>query len=278
MTIHTFKFNAAVLANSIVNFTVGFMRITTHDGTEEATPAGSGVLVTLESAHGILTAAHVLENLSVRDKIGNVRFTDAARAIRRQTVDVADTQRLVLAASTGSPEGPDLGFLLLPHRMVEALKATNVFLNLGRIRGSALDSKQPPPPYFDAVAGVVAERTTRRSSPSSSWALEIGVVAQFCDGKVLREYESKGCDLIEFEPGHGSETSLPGSYQGMSGAGLWRFYVSPDGSVRETRLHGIAFYESPPSDGRRTIICHGPRSLFDLLYSKMIEKWPKYAD
>jgi hypothetical protein len=44
-------------------FTIGFARITQRDNGEDADSAGSGTLVTVGSLHGVLSAAHVVEEL-----------------------------------------------------------------------------------------------------------------------------------------------------------------------------------------------------------------------
>ena len=67
------------------------------------------------------------------------------------------------------------------------------------------------------------------------------------------------------------------SYEGLSGGGLWRVYFEADRNgqiiVREKRLLGIAFYQYV-SDGKRRIICHGPKSVYEHLINGVLEKGP----
>jgi len=47
----------------LVNFTVGFVEPSRENDADEFANAGSGTLVTVEGIKGILTAAHVVNNL-----------------------------------------------------------------------------------------------------------------------------------------------------------------------------------------------------------------------
>ena len=97
----------------IADFTVGFARLRTSGGTEDAEPAGSGSLVTVGSVYGILTAAHVLKNLPDQGEVGLVRFPRVRRFAQKPTIDMGQAEKLTVGADAFGPEGPDLGFLRL---------------------------------------------------------------------------------------------------------------------------------------------------------------------
>ena len=58
---------------------------------------------------------------------------------------------------------------------------------------------------------------------------------------------------------------LPSTFGGVSGGGLWQIRLARDGdkwSWITPLLQGCAFYETPPSDGKRALRCHGPKSVY----------------
>jgi hypothetical protein len=75
-----------IAGSSIAPFSIAFAKLNVVGGEEDATPAGSGALVTVGSLHGILTAAHVLEALPDHGEVGLIRFTSNP-TIQKQTID-----------------------------------------------------------------------------------------------------------------------------------------------------------------------------------------------
>ncbi len=266
------------ISAEIADFIVGFALFRVHDGTEDADPAGSGTLVTVGSVDGILTAAHVLRNLPDQGEVGIVRFKRASWFAQKLTIDMEKAEKLTIAADVFGPEGPDLGFLRLSPEDVGALKARNVFFNLGMRRKAVLADDQPDPPYFDGVSGMIAEWTTDLP-PEQGLARVKGFRSLYGVGLVVREHESNGFDLIDFEVTYGPGSDSPDSYGGMSGGALWRVYCTKgvDGqlSLVEKKVFGVAFHQSDLSDQKRIITCHGPRSVYGRLIEAIREKWPE---
>ncbi len=262
----------------IADFTVGFARLRTSGGTEDAEPAGSGSLVTVGSVHGILTAAHVLKNLPDQGEVGLVRFPRVRRFAQKPTIDMGQAEKLTVGADAFGPEGPDLGFLRLSPKDVEALKARNVFFNLEMRRKAVLADEQPDPPYFDGISGMIAE-WTKDLPPEQRLARVKGFGSLYGIGLVVRKHESKGFDLLDFEVTYGPGSDSPDSYAGMSGGALWRVYCNKDDdgqlSVSEKKVFGVAFHQSALSDQKRIITCHGPRSVYGHLIDAIREKWPE---
>lgn len=266
------------ISAEIADFIVGFALLRVHDGTEDADPGGSGTLVTVGSVNGILTAAHVLKNLPDQGEVGIVRFKKESWAAQKLTIDMEQAEKLTIAAEVFGPEGPDLGFLRLPSERVGALKTRNVFFNLERKQASVLANYQPKLPYFDGISGMIAEWTTNLPSERGLARVK-GFRSLFGVGRVVREYESNGFDLFDFEVSYDSEFEPPGSYKGMSGGTLWRAYCTKDDnaqlSVLNKMIFGVAFYQSAISDSKRIITCHGPRSVYGRLIEAIRDKWPE---
>ena len=150
-------------APAVANFTVGFVKLSRSGGTPDARPAGSGTLVTVGSVFGILTAAHVLENLPDHGDVGVVRFTGKQAVSESFTLKMEHTNRLVISADEASAEGPDLGFLKLETPDIGVLQARQSFANLVK-RSDIMSCSSEPQEYIDGIAGLVAEWTTVRWS------------------------------------------------------------------------------------------------------------------
>ena len=237
-------------------------------------PAGSGTLVTIGSVDGILTAAHVLQNLPDCGNVGLMRFPGKPSLLQKQTVDMELAEKVIIVAAEHGPTGPDLGFLRLPPLNTQNLRATNSFLNIGA-RRQAVAASQPGTAYVDAVVGVVAEWTKDLPPSRPSTRLK-GFELLFCGGTIISKESAGDFDLCTFDASFEKGLTPPTTYGGVSGGGLWRIFFDPDGSnrVRERRLIGVAFYEVPVSNGTLHLICHGPRSIYDHLIARVLETWP----
>lgn len=261
---------------AIADSTIGFVTISLVDGIEDAHPAGSGVLVSVGSVNGILTAAHVLENLPEEGEVGLVCFARRPSVALRQTIDVGFAEKLIIGSRPWRAEGPDLGFLKLSSSDVGALKARNVFQNLGMKQEPVLASIQPDLPYFDGISGMIAEWVSDLPVEQGfSRVKNFG--AMFGIGRIVNEHESECFDLCDFEVTYGPESESPNSFGGMSGGALWRIFFTDANerrSVVEKRLIGVAFFESDIVDQRRTITCHGPRSIYGHLIAAIHSRWP----
>lgn len=268
------------VSDYIADFTVGFVLVSTHDGVQDAAPAGSGSLISVGSIHGILTAAHVLEYLPDKGKVGLVRFPKKQPlTAQRQMIDMTQAEKLAIGTSPFGPEGPDLGFLRLSQGDVGTLEARgNVFFNLEKRREAVLVEDYPAPQYFDSLSGVIAEWTKDLPEQESGARIK-GINALFGVGMVVKEQKIDGLDLLDFEVTYGQGSSSPNSYEGMSGSALWRVYATIDDkghrSVVDKKIYGVAFHQSPVSNQTRTIVCHGPRSIYGSMIDAIRDKWPE---
>lgn len=167
--------------------------------------------------------------------------------------------------------GPDVEFLRLPKDLVGSLMATNVFLNLGKRAGH---NEPDARPYFDAVVGIIAERTSNLAGGGAN-TVRKSVEALFGLGNVVKEYGSRGFDFFSFKVGFDPAVQRPLSYGGTSGGGVWRISLSHDlVTVRTRKLVGMAFCESPIVDGERTLTCHGPQSIYGSMIERVRPRWP----
>jgi hypothetical protein len=176
--------------------------------------------------------------------------------------------------------GPDLGFLRLSPDTVGWLTAKNSFYNLLKHRDDVLAHKAPTSDHVDTMTGVIDELTSEApgGKPGAKKTLFTTI---FCGARLiaLRYIDDHG--LYYFEPSNKVDFSLPGSFEGMSGGAVWRFYVkkNEDGTLHpiDRRLIAVPFYQSPPSDGKREITCQGPYGIYRSLVDAVTKRWPDEA-
>lgn len=265
------------ISRDIADFTVGFVGLSTEGSNEDAHAAGSGTLIAVGSIKGILTAAHVLDNLPDTGEVGLLSFPRVQARAYRQTIDMSAAEKLLIGSRPFGPMGPDLGFLRLGPRDAEALEARNVFFNLGRRRALILAETPTSTSYFDGLSGVIAEWTTD-SPTEENWSKRKDFFALYGTGIVVREHMSDGFDLVDFEVSYDEAVKRPNSYKGMSGGSLWRVYgaLHENGRllVSEKRIFGVAFFQSERFDNKRIITCHGPMGIYGHLIDAISDVWP----
>jgi hypothetical protein len=87
-------------------------------------------------------------------------------------------------------------------------------------------------------------------------------------GKLSRETATDDSDRLRFEPE--GMRAYPHSYGGLSGSGIWQLAFKANNAgvvqVADRRLIGVAYYQGDLNDaGRRFILGHGPRSIYEIL-------------
>lgn len=264
--------------NRIAAFSIGFLKLSISNGEEDAVSAGSGTLVTIGSVSGILTAAHVLDGLPDNEMIGLVRFPVLGSVVQNLKFDISYAQKISIGSAPFTDKGPDLGFLKLPSDVVGSLKARgNIFFNLDKRREAVVSGQYTKRPYFDCVAGVIAERTkelpeilpnTRRKGFEASMELGFTTVIE----------PTQHIDLFEFDLRPDQDSKVPTNYEGVSGGGLWRIFCTKadDGTLLFADLWvlGVAFYQSAVVNNKRKLIGHGPKSVYQTLADAVRSRWP----
>jgi hypothetical protein len=264
----TFDFSEMIESN-VGHFTVGFARI----GDASATSMGSGTLMTFGTFGGILTCAHVLEELVQLDEFGIVSFPVRPDQFQILRVRTANTSHVKIGTPPWTEYGPDIGFLRLPPLVMSDLASVASVVDAAAQR-EAVTSVEPDPRHcVDIVSGVIDEWTgnTTISGTIATTPFELLLNG----GKVISKTEANGYDLFRFEPVPAPGFKLPTSYRGTSGGGLWRLYTKQrdDGtfSLVQRRLVGVAFWETAEE---RHLICHGQSSLYDHLFASVRRQWP----
>lgn len=247
------------IVRSLGSSTVALFAIYYVDSQERLKFAGTGTLAVVGKCHGILTAAHVWEE--VLQSAAKVGITRTDKIDHRYPIDVKTIVPTVLKATSEWDEhGPDLAFLRIPTEIVGEIEASQVFEFL---------QKPPKSLGVESLECWVAMGTPEELGTFTQTHASVEI-----NGSLVKpQYVSGAPDYYEFEvdtkgPG------IPNSYGGFSGGGLWRVLVYSSPSTGEVdwaqRLKGVIFWQFAPLGDRRVVRCHGQETIVLLL--NMMEK------
>lgn len=250
------------------DFTVGFVRVEKSNRVENVILLGSGVLVTIKDIPLILTADHVLDILPRTGRLGLV----LSDKLEQTTIDVTGIEYVSIGRGDDSGRGPDIGAVLLSEPTASMLRARKSFYNLDlrkeRLLGNPPDDHQG----IWIAQGFVEEMTVLDSNPSPFES-----VKGFCQfgaiGGVENYISSGGYDYYNFPLTNASTEGIPRSFGGCSGGGLWHVLLKEtkggELAVDQSLLQGLLYWQDPPQKGLSALKCHGPKSIYDVAYSKI---------
>lgn len=242
------------IVRNLGSSTVVLFAIDYADGKECLQFAGTGTLPVTGRKHGILTAAHVWEDvLKSGAKVG---ITRTEKITHRYAIDVRMiVPTLMRTAGEWDDRGPDLAFLRIPDEFVTEIEASQVFEYL---------QKPPKKLGVDALECWVPMGTPEEFGTFTQTHASVEINGSLVNPR----YVSGVQDYYDFEVDT-KGAGIPNSYGGFSGGGLWRVlvYSSPTtGKVDwAQRLKGVMFWQFPEVHGRRIIRCHGPESIASLV-------------
>jgi hypothetical protein len=243
------------IVRNLGSSTVALFAVYDSHGTDLLKLAGTGTLGTVDGLYGIVTAAHVWEDvLKSAVKLG-ITLTDNIN--HNYLMDVSAIHPTIIRdnASGWNEWGPDIAFLRIPPEFVGGIKAFQDFEDL----------KKPPKPLgVESLECWVAMGTPEELGSFSPNHASVQISGDFVDP---RSQSSGEHDYYDFEVNTERE-GMPKSFGGFSGGGLWRVlvYHSPltDKIDWAQRLKGVIFWQSPLVEGKRMIRCHGPKSILSL--------------
>jgi hypothetical protein len=215
------KISNEALSKQAGHFTMGFARLTQGDKGEEATSAGSGTLVIVGSLHGVLTAAHVVEELPKHGSVGIILSAESPAHYQKLAVNMGRAESpVVIKGKEFGPLGPDLAFLRLPDdEALGWLKAQNSFYNLDKRRDDVLSGKEPAGPSADCITGIIHELTEEVPSERRG-VRRVNFSTLFCPVRPSDVKYPDTSDLVcvELNTEHEPSFKSPDSFEGMSGA------------------------------------------------------------
>lgn len=252
---------------SLRPYIVGFCRI--EEGPRERRPVllGSGTLVQIGDRRAILTAHHVVSVLPKFGRICILLEPDQAEL----TVDASGLAPMLIARGLVDAEGPDLGAVVLSDAIAGSIAAKKTFYNLDKHRERLLTSPPVRNLGFWFVNGFPESETVRVRDKDGS-------------GDVMRFFNMSGAggpdepvtigkhDYYRYPVGPESRDSVPPSFGGMSGGGLWQIPVRklPSGELvpMEPLFSGVIYYQiNTPSE--YALLCHGRKSVYEVAYDAL---------
>lgn len=255
------------VCDRIAEHTVALVRSPTQIGTREDQLIGAGTLVYTQGLHCILTAEHVLKVLKPTDRVGFVPSfsgTPSALSYEYNHLDIH-----LIARGTVDSEGPDLGVIVLSDSQLGFLKATKTFYNLDarvqRFAGKYLSLDQG----FWFTCGMLGETQVHQKSEHHSLA-SLGFHAHCGAAANPDVYPSTSSyDYLEVRvPYESASDSLPESFGGLSGGGLWQVPMKRTSKdtieAVEYVLSGVIFYQTAIENGVRRLRCHGRRTVYEV--------------
>jgi len=237
---------------------------------------GSGTFVQCGDLFGVLTAHHVIHR-GARLDFSSASTDDLGLSIdSHASAFYMPLNRLTLI-DIGVPvtemEGPDLSFISIPPgEHLSILRAKKSFWNLNyqrlmRLAGCARRNGGW------CLAYHANERTQEETD-------ERGGILYFPAnvgwGSVRKSYTSDGYDYCEMglDPPN-EKKGIPNSFGGASGGGLWKVPLSgdPNGRIEAGKpiLAGVIYFQTQ----ERTILCHGPMSIYERVYEALIQRTNK---
>jgi hypothetical protein len=280
MTEKQFLLSTEQISQETAYYTMGFAHLTRDRNIEDATSAGSGTFVRIGSLHGVLTAAHVLENLPTYGTVGVVLQAQTPQEFQRQTIIMEHTQRVAISNNEFGEYGPDLAFLRLVDADIGWLKAKISFYNLMKRRDDVLAGKRPSKSHADVITGAIHE-FTKDAPPQLPRTRKKVFALIFCSARQTAVRYMDDRQLTYFEPVNDPGFPMPTSFEGTSGGAIWCFYVAEKDNkpeVIERWLIGVPFFQSPGADGKYSITCHGERDIYGRLIDRVVAQWPVEAN
>jgi len=271
------------LTRMVANYSTALLEV----GDADAKLIGSATLLEEEEQLFALTAMHVADRLAHSKKIGLItqRYTER-ETIREDDpgenypIDVSHIE-ILRPCTTGrfcDAGLPDVALVKLPDYFRGHILASKSALPVDRLIEDAKSCEaiwlkrmiqQGVKRGIFCLAGAIGEYAEHTYNPTRKHHTYLfGGLASV--GTLTGTSEKDGYDLLEFSLLRKSGDSLPDSFGGHSGGGVWFFPTQISDEVVSVRLSqlkliGLTFYEQRESGKANRIWAMGPRSLVRVL-------------
>ncbi|TGP55778.1 hypothetical protein EN868_11690 [Mesorhizobium sp. M2D.F.Ca.ET.225.01.1.1] len=257
------------MAVMAVSSLIGLFRIRDSRGDPiDPESIGSGTLMRMPGdVYGILTAAHVLDELPDEGMIGYLTFT--RQDSRQQTkIDVQLTDKTYAPGWQPGIPVPDIGFLEIKDKaVIETIRARGCsFFDFGRDR--QVESDKVGVAYY-ATGVVNATRVEILETAGTPKITGYTAMAGYCPA--VDKLMVGDCKVLSVMV---DTNDPPETYGGVSGGGLWLF-LAPDGDAKRAQRFfiGVLFFESDQdANGNRVLHAHSLADIDRLLLPHFQEK------
>lgn len=251
----------------IHGYTIALVRVKSDQSKENI--FGSGTLVSLGSEYGILTAAHVGEELNRMDEVGFcISKNRHKHVLKTQYLSILNIDWFGKITA----EGPDICLICIPSSETGTIKAYKSFYPLApKFNKTILNNG----PWF--VSGYIG-RWTISKPQTNGFTGTHGLHPFIGIAESIEDYSVRGnFDYCTITVQYDSNNNNPENFEGFSGGGLWKgkFHRDPDDKlyVDDFILQGVAYYQTSIQCNSRKIICHAHRSI-----STVASHWQKYIE
>jgi hypothetical protein len=246
----------------------------------DGTLAGSGTFITWADQYGILTAHHVPNNpgnfamrfdvsANSQQKVGLALAGYAHRfELEMRNLSIENIAPPIDLADPG--RGPDLAVIKLGNSAtVQAIAARKSFYRIdfdpsGRLEQSLFDDG------IFVICGAAKESEQAGGPELGFDEVKIEELTTYYGGLVPpsgRRFERDGYGYAELGIHHDGPDTLPSTFRGVSGGGLWRIEVTANPQkgyiASDPVLSGVAFYETEVIDHQGQIRCHAGDAIYN---------------
>lgn len=243
--------------------------------------SGSGTLVQCGEKSGIVTAHHVVYRGKRPFDFGYGSDDAIGLLIMDTPHEFVLPLKYITCHDIGVPvsdeEGPDLVFLEIPPgEKLGTLKARKSFFNITAKTDERLSFLEDDEKGFWAISYSVDFQSAIVKMDDGLPAIVVRTWVGYTG--IHNRYDIGEFEYIEAGVRYTSENDLPPTFGGASGGGLWKFPLSGskqnDGKLDleagNPVYAGVLFYETHREDNYRRIRCHGPKSLYKTMSSKLL--------
>mgnify|MGYP001268814363 CR=1 FL=1 len=232
---------------------------------------GSGTFVSCDDHHGILTAQHVAREIKPR-KDGTFRIVVTSDMEHAFRIPACFLEIIDIGIPISNEYGPDISFIKIPHIFLSGIKCRKLFFNISNKRDEYLTSLS----NSDICIWTMYCITNKSHSKGSGEKFGVVLRQEFIPyifTDIDNYLEKAGFDYIEVVAKFPDSERHPSSFGGTSGAAIWK---SPFKQIAKDRvelidpiLAGVVFFETELVNCKRTLRCHGYKTLYDQVYSTL---------
>jgi len=238
---------------------------------------GSATLVSIGNTYGLLTADHVWQFILHGEAKDHFCMVLGSHLQRFEYLFQECTPIIVGEYSSDhEEEGPDLTFIRLDNLLkLETIKGRKSFYPLDAAKGKVFDRVAHNRCLW-LVWGSPAEKSSKSSTETGEPILKITHFAG--GGDFMEKVERGGFDYVKIKITSG-KNNFPGSYGGVSGGGVWipiRLSEDPEGKILKPMvsllLAGVAYFQTEEEPNYKTLILHGPKSIYERVIHNVLRE------
>ncbi|MBI4833842.1 MAG: hypothetical protein HY811_03335 [Planctomycetes bacterium] len=257
-------------------YAIGLTKIQSNKNISDSVLLGSGTLIKTQNTYGILTAQHVAATLKDSNELGLI----ISEIEHRHIVFIKDILEVAKPLDLSDySQGPDLAVIILPPEAIGTLKAKKSFFDISYKREKRLKEAVNYEEGVWFICGFPEEYTKKVSSTQGyNYAKEFYCICgETPIHPIQKEHINGDYDFVEGGVNYNVDKTLPGSWCGISGGGLWHLLLKEqeNGSINvdDTILSGVIFYQTEKKENKRYIKCHGHYSIYEKVYKAIIQKY-----